>query len=240
MKLLNMIVSESIAGFKEMLFPEVCVCCGLPTHSDGNMMCPFCQDSAFDKAMLSGVKSGKGVILPNEIDFQYALWKYDKAGGLQKIMRMIKYGGMGRLGFELGVLLGTEFRKSTIWDHLMSSEHIPVLLPVPLHPKKKRYRGYNQAQLIASGVSEVTGIPLVHEESVVRHRFTITQTGQNLQGRMKNLQEAFKVLRPEDIAQKRVIIIDDVFTTGATAFALSNILKDAGMDKSGILTVCMA
>ena len=122
----------------------------------------------------------------------------------------------------------------------MSSEHIPILLPVPLHPKKKRYRGYNQAQLIASGVAEVTGIPIIHEESVVRHRFTITQTGQNLQGRMKNLQEAFKVLRPEDIAQKRVIIIDDVFTTGATAFALSNILKKEGMNKSGILTVCMA
>ncbi len=235
-----MIVSESIAGFKEMLFPEVCVCCGLPTHSDGNMMCPFCQDSAFDKAMLSGLKSGKGVILPDEIDFQYALWKYDKAGGLQKIMRMIKYGGMGRLGFELGVLLGSEFMKSSIWDQLLSSESKPILLAVPLHPKKKRYRGYNQAQLIASGVSEITGIPMIHEDSVVRHRFTITQTGQNLQGRMKNLQEAFRVQRQEEISGRRIIIIDDVFTTGATAFALSKILNDSGMDKSGILTVCMA
>lgn len=240
MKLLNMIVSESIAGFKEMLFPEVCVCCGLPTHSDGNMMCPFCQESAFDKAMLVGVKSGKGVILPNEIDFQYALWKYDKAGGLQKIMRMIKYGGMGRLGFELGVLVGSEFRKSTIWEVLSNSEIETVLLPVPLHPKKKRYRGYNQAQLIASGVSEITGLPVLTDDVVIRHRFTITQTGQNLEGRMKNLKEAFKVQVPEQIEGKTVIIIDDVFTTGATAFALSQILKDYGMNKSGILTVCMA
>jgi ComF family protein len=240
MKLLNMIVSESIAGFKEMLFPEVCVCCGLPTHSDGNMMCPFCQDSAFDKAMLVGVKSGKGVILPNEIDFQYALWKYDKAGGLQKIMRMIKYGGMGRLGFELGVLVGSEFMKSTIWDQLVCQKVEPVLLPVPLHPKKKRYRGYNQAQLIATGVSEITGIPIMDEHIVVRNKFTITQTGQNLEGRMKNLQEAFKVQQPNQVSGKRVIIIDDVFTTGATAFALSKILKDSGMEKSGILTVCMA
>jgi ComF family protein len=235
-----MIVSESIAGFKEMLFPEVCVCCGLPTHSDGNMMCPFCQESAFDKAMLSGVKSGKGVILPNEIDFQYALWKYDKAGGLQKIMRMIKYGGMGRLGFELGVLLGSEFRKSTIWAQLEATEIEVALLPVPLHPKKKRYRGYNQAQLIATGVSEVTGIPVLREEAVIRHKFTITQTGQNLDGRMKNLKEAFRVQFPDDVKGKRIIIIDDVFTTGATAFALSKILKDSEMDKSGILTVCMA
>jgi ComF family protein len=240
MKLLNLIVSESIAGFKEMLYPQVCVCCGLPTQSDGNLMCPFCQDTAFDKAMLAGLKSGKNVILPNEIDFQFALWNYDKAGGLQKMMRMIKYGGMGRLGFEMGVLLGTEFKKSSIWDELMSVQPFPMLLPVPLHPKKKRYRGYNQAQVIASGVSEVTGIPIMHEESVVRHRFTITQTGQNLQGRMKNLQDAFKVSRPEDINGKRIVIIDDVFTTGATVFALSNILKDKGMCGSGILTVCMA
>jgi predicted amidophosphoribosyltransferase len=240
MKILSTIVSESIAGFREMLFPEVCICCGSPTHADGNLMCPFCQDSAFDKAMPPSAKSCKGVILPNEIGFQFALWRYDKGGSLQKMMRMVKYGGMGRLGFEMGVIAGYSLKNSMIIHQLEQHHDQIVLLPVPLHPKKKRYRGYNQAQLIALGLAEVTGFPILSEDTVVRHKFTATQTGHSLNGRMSNLVEAFKVQKPMDLKDRLIIIVDDVFTTGATCFALTEVIKPVGIQSVGIVTIAMA
>lgn len=239
MKILSTIVSESIAGFKEMLFPEVCVCCGCPTPSDGNMLCPFCQGSAFDPANFYGNSSCPGVILPEGISFQYALWKYDKGGELQRMLHLIKYGGMGRLGFELGVLTGSSLVGTKFWSAYSSRDSV-FLLPVPLHPKKKRIRGYNQAELVATGISEVTGIPLVAEHSVIRHRYTVTQTGFDLQGRLKNLSNAFKVDQIESIKDKLIIIVDDVFTTGATSYALARILKESGVKEMGIITVAFA
>lgn len=239
MKIISTIVSESIAGFKEMLFPEVCVCCGCPTPNDGNMLCPFCQDSAFDPANHYGNSSCPGVVLPEGILFQYALWKYDKGGVLQRMLHLVKYGGIGRLGFEMGVLTGTSLLGTKFWSSFSSYSSIG-LLPVPLHPKKKRIRGYNQAELVATGISEVTGIPLIPENIVVRQRFTGTQTGHDLQGRLKNLTDAFRVDDLDSVQDKFIIIVDDVFTTGATSYALAQVLKQSGVKEMGILTVAFA
>ena len=236
MKILSTIVSESIAGFKEMLFPEVCVCCGCPTLNDGNMLCPFCQDSAFDPANYYGNSSCPGVILPEGILFQYALWKYDKGGVLQRMLHLVKYGGIGRLGFEMGVLTGSALVGTKFWSSFSTHSSIG-LLPVP---KKKRLRGYNQAELVATGISEVTGIPLIPENMVVRQRYTGTQTGHDLQGRLKNLSEAFRVDQQESVKDKLIIIVDDVFTTGATSYALAQVLKESGVNEMGILTVAFA
>lgn len=239
MKILSTIVSESIAGFKEMLFPEVCVCCGSPTSFDATMLCPFCQDSAFDPANYYGNSSCPEVILPEGILFQYALWKYDKGGTLQRMLHLVKYSGIGRLGFEMGVLTGASLVGTKFWSGFSTRGSIG-LLPVPLHPKKKRLRGYNQAELVAIGISEVTGIPLIPENLVVRQRFTGTQTGHDLQGRMKNLSDAFRVEQKESIQDKLIIIVDDVFTTGATCYALAQVLKESGVKEIGILTVAFA
>ena len=86
----------------------------------------------------------------------------------------------------------------------------------------------------------MTGIPLIPENMVVRQRYTGTQTGHDLQGRLKNLSEAFRVDQQESVKDKLIIIVDDVFTTGATSYALAQVLKESGVNEMGILTVAFA
>ncbi len=238
-RILSSIVSESISGFKDMLFPQVCVCCGMSMQPDSGMLCPFCEESGFDPAIGSDDMNCPGVILPEGVLFQYAHWKYDKGGNLQRILHLIKYGGLGSLGQELGVLSGVGFKKTKIWTE-QHPQQDGYLLAVPLHNRKRRIRGYNQAELIAQGVSESTGIMLLDKEVVQRTRFTATQTGHDLKGRMNNLADAFVVREPEKIHGKLVIIVDDVFTTGATVYSLAGTLLKSGAASVGIITIAFA
>jgi predicted amidophosphoribosyltransferase len=238
-KLLQDIVSESIAGFKSMLFPDVCLSCGDPGIQGGSMLCPFCQESQFDSANPFNSTSCPGVILPEGIRFQFALWKYDKGGVLQKLLHSIKYGGMGKLGFELGQLTANALL-SQHWWHSVSQNMDIVLLPIPLHPKKKRMRGFNQAEVIAMGMSNVLGIETVEEGLVLRTRFTNTQTGHSLLGRLNNLKDAFQITDWSKLSDKYIIIVDDVFTTGATTFALASAFEHCGVAGLGITTVAFA
>lgn len=238
MKLIQEIVSESIRGFRGMLFPEVCVCCGTPALNGSDLLCSFCQEEKFDPAMPSGGISCPGVILPEDVMFQYALWKFDKGGSLQKLLHLVKYAGYGKLAYEMGQLTGISFAQSELYE-LCNPEHTR-LLPVPLHPRKKRIRGFNQAEVIADGFSEATGIPVLTEEIIKRAKYTYTQTSRDLDGRMKNLENVFVVSDPGIAGIGSMIIIDDVFTTGATAYSLTRELRKSGVHQIGIVTVAFA
>lgn len=238
-KLLQNIVSESIAGFKSMLFPDVCLSCGDPGIQGGRLLCPFCQESQFDYANPFNSTSCPGVILPEGIRFQFALWKYDKGGILQKLLHSIKYGGMGKLGFELGQLTANALQTQQWWQSISLNMDI-VLLPIPLHPQKKRMRGFNQAEMIAMGMSHVLGVDSIEEGVVQRTRFTKTQTGHSLLGRLKNLKDAFHITDKLKFRNKYIIIVDDVFTTGATTFALATEFEQCDIAGQGIATVAFA
>lgn len=101
-------------------------------------------------------------------------------------------------------------------------------------------RGYNQAFYIAKGVAEVTNLKILPKDAVVRNRNTKTQTGFSLEKRRKNIQGAFTVSDPEVVKETVCVIIDDVFTTGATTFELSRVLKKAGSLDLLIATVAQA
>jgi ComF family protein len=106
------------------------------------------------------------------------------------------------------------------------------LVPIPLHRRKLRERGYNQAELIAGGMCEVTGIP-VRSDLVRRMKFTQTQTMLSLEERKKNMDDAFEVRASElrQIKGKTVILIDDIITTGATIESCGRELRQAGATK---------
>ncbi len=99
-------------------------------------------------------------------------------------------------------------------------EGIDVMIPVPLHYRKQRIRGYNQSEWITRGVSRVTGIH-VDTSLVIREKPTETQTRKSVYERWENVEGGFKLLRPDGLAGKHVLIIDDVLTTGATRRCVS-------------------
>lgn len=223
-------------GFYEVIFPHVCLICGLKLSSSEQFICPVCVRDRFDLANSEGKQVSSDTILPEGITLQHALWNFDKGGFLQDLLHSLKYHRLTGLGIDLGVALGNSVKRNPFFK---SNEH-SLLIPVPLHPKKRRMRGYNQAKFIAEGVKMATKIPVCSNEDVQRIKNTKTQTGFSLEKRRENIGKAFVVKNEDSIKGKECIIVDDVFTTGATAFELAETLKNSGVIKIMIITVAQA
>lgn len=104
---------------------------------------------------------------------------------------------------------------------------IDAIVPVPLHPRKQRHREFNQAEYLAAGVSRAVGVPVL-KRNLRRIKDTSTQTKLDAESRMKNLRDAFAVRDETAFTGKRVVILDDVFTTGATMDSCAKVLRRAG------------
>jgi ComF family protein len=115
-----------------------------------------------------------------------------------------------------------------------------LIVPVPLHPERERERGFNQATLLARTLAQQTRLPL-DEWSLARVAHTTQhRAGMDARARHETVEAAFEVVRPRLIAGERVLLIDDVFTTGATVAACAHALKAAGADEVFVLTVARA
>ena len=221
-------------GLSEILFPSVCSVCGHALSSAEAHVCNFCIRNKFELAS-SGNATTSDVILPEGIEVQYALWNFDKGGYLQDLLHDLKYNRLTGIGTDMGKALANQFRK-----HHTVDPGSTILLPVPLHPAKFRKRGYNQAFYIALGMKKIMGIPIVKPADVIRIKNTKTQTGFSLEKRRENINKAFEIRNPEAITGKTCIIVDDVFTTGATTFELAGELINVGAGKIMITTVAQA
>ena len=115
-----------------------------------------------------------------------------------------------------------------------------LIIPVPLHPDRERERGFNQAALLTHELARLSKLPL-DEHSVVRRVHTERhRAGMDARSRRESVADAFAVRHPDAIAAKRVLLIDDVFTTGATVSACAAALSGAGAEKVFVLTVARA
>jgi ComF family protein len=218
---------EFLKSLHNIIFPHICVCCGLALEKGDLHLCHVCLNRRFDPP------EEFPEILPEGIESRIALWQFDKGGYLQHLLHCLKYERIAGIGVELGVQLGFKLRDRVTSDH-------PILIPVPLHSKKERMRGYNQARLIAMGISERTGWEVIPEKSLIRNRFTQTQTGLTLEQRNKNLSGSFELKDIKDLRDRYPIIVDDVYTTGATTFELFKIFKINGFNKAAIATIAQA
>ena len=148
-----------------------------------------------------------------------ALMSYKKANRTQKILHNLKYKGQK----EIGAILGEYFGGQLLTEERYRG--IQYILPIPLHPKKQRKRGYNQSEWIAKGLSQGMGIPYLTDVQI-RSQFTDTQTKKSRFARWQNVKEVFEVRNPEKIAYTHVLVCDDVLTTGATTEAAIRKLLD--------------
>ena len=115
-----------------------------------------------------------------------------------------------------------------------------VIIPVPLHHDRERQRGFNQACILARELSRLSRLP-IDEHSVVRRIHTERhRAGMDAKARRQSVANAFTIRHPKSIAGQRVLLIDDVFTTGATVSACASVLKDAGAEEVFVLTVAKA
>jgi ComF family protein len=146
---------------------------------------------------------------------------------IQDAIHLFKYRGKVALAGALGSLLRQAWQKPADTD---------VLMPVPLHPSRLREREYNQSLLLADQLNRDLRLPLVYD-NLVRQRATPPQTELSRSERLANLRRCFAVQRPEEVEGKRVLLVDDVMTTGTTVNECAKVLRKAGADEVFVVTL---
>ncbi|MEJ5994803.1 ComF family protein [Pedobacter sp. Du54] len=215
-----------------LLFPNLCSGCGNSLHTSEKAICTHClYDLPYTDFHLN--KSNRvAKQLWSRLPFEaaMAMLYFKKGTKIQNLIHNLKYNGKTEVGHTLGNLLGQRL--------LLSEQYkaIDYIVPVPLHPKKERTRGYNQSVCIAEGISEVFGVP-IHKTLLIRKKITETQTRKSRFIRYENMLSVFEVLAAEQLQRKHVLLVDDVITTGATLEACGNVLISGGVDKLSIACI---
>lgn len=219
-----------LADLLKIAFPKNCVSCKNTLLNGENQICIVCSIGIHHfSEEISKNNSMSQPLEPNIIEKIGALWEFDKKGKVQEILYELKYNGNKSLGNHLGELIGIKLRSTEIF--------FEEIIPVPLHKKKLKKRGYNQAEILGKGVSEITGVPI--NNLLIRNRNTETQTKKSKQERIANIKNAFSVNPKIKKMPGHVLLVDDVFTTGVTIQECISTLKRENVDVK-ISVFCLA
>jgi ComF family protein len=228
------LVQEIKRGLLDLLFPPRCVGC----RETGVLLCARCRDGfelveppfcpRCGRPMTSGRLCPLCQRHPLQIDGIRSVAYFD--GTLREAIHGFKYHNLQDLAIPLGRLMGDYWEKNSL--------PAEVIVPVPLHPGRLRERGYNQAALLARELGKSIGLP-VWENDLVRVRATRPQVKLNAQERRENVNDAFRCSNA-GLKDKRVLLIDDVCTTGATLEACGIALRQVGARSVWAFTLARA
>ncbi len=226
--------SNYYKGFLDVLYPRNCTVCQAALHQSEIHLCINCQlllpVISWNDPEINVFKSRFWGRV--EVRQCYAYLRYDKSLSIKRILMEIKYKGNKELAEFLGKCMGKCFLEN-------NSVSFDSVIPVPLHPKKEKLRGFNQSEKIAMGFSESTGINL-DTQSVIRVKNTKTQTKMDRKERWENVKTIFSAIDQEKIKDKKIIILDDVVTTGSTLESLAETVLKAGAAEINFVVLAIA
>ena len=215
-----------------LFFPHVCAGCGTDNIGSSNLLCLRCLDAlpVTNFHMHSGNQVEKIFWGRLPVTHASSLCYFNSGSIIQSLLHQLKYRGNKELGHYLGRIMGETLVQSNRFSK------IDALIPLPLFPAREKKRGYNQAELLCNGMSEVMDVPVL-SRVIRRDTETATQTKKNRIERWQNMDGRFSLIRPELIADKHIILVDDVITTGATLEACGQSLLSTGNTKLSIVTL---
>lgn len=222
--------TELWEDFVSLVFPKICIHCGIPLVKQEDHICTKCR--------LSLPKTDYHTFIDNPLKSKFvyepkiksvaAYLHFNKKGLAQSLIHHLKYKGEKDIGETLGRWYGH--------DLLDCGWKLDLIIPVPLHVSKLRKRGFNQSEHFAIGLSETLEIPL--DAQVVSRRVrTASQTRRSKVERWQNMESIYRVQTSMLLREKDVLVVDDVLTTGATIGELVSVLVDAGVRSVRILTI---
>ncbi len=216
----------------QLLFPNLCTGCDQPLLKSEQLLCLNCRyDLPYtDFQLYADNPVARQLWGRIPCAFAMAMLYFNKGSRVQRILHELKYKGKPELGVLLGELLAERLRDQPLMPE------IDLVIPVPLHKKRQRQRGYNQSACIAEGLAKALAIP-VYKDVLLKTKSTSSQTKKGRFSRYENLRSAFLVHDEGLIAGKNVLIIDDVITTGATLEACGSALHDAGIKSLSVAAV---
>ncbi len=229
------LLARLFGGAVDLLYPPNCVICGTQLAEGEKHLCatclqrlplirgPRCPKCCRPIRTRGGTNDLCGACrlqLDALIDRIVAAGEY--RDGLRQLIHLYKYDRHQFLASVLGGLVAGQA------DEMGILRDIDILVPIPLHWTRKRWRGFNQARGITRHLSGPTRIPILPARDFRRTRRTTPQVQLNAAGRTANIRGAFTVRRDERIRGKRVALVDDVLTTGATSHECARVLRRAG------------
>ena len=238
----------ALAQVLDFLYPPRCTACGIALGAEaGRRVCARCVElvermpeprcevcgGALESATSDASQCARCLAHPPRYRIARAIARYrttaeDEPGSLPALIRRHKYGLDQSVGRALVEYMGDELP--------VSADDYDVVIPVPLHWRRLWWRGFNQAALLGAEVANRLNLPL-DTTAMSRRRFTTPQTSRHHDERIKNVRRAFAVTHPERINNRRVLLVDDVMTTGATVDECARVLLAAGATRVDVFTL---
>ena len=238
-----MTLSAALSDLSEVIFPPQCLGCKEILHPfNGQIFCASCNNKI--KFISGSICSVCGTTFPDSpaeshlcgeclekipyFSFARAVFSYEEI--ILNAIHQFKY----KRNMSIGETLAS-FMADFYFPDIDFTDY-SLIVPVPLHVKRLRERGFNQSLILARAIEGKRKIP-VDFSLLKRHKFTLTQTGSNKKERKQNIKGAFEIRNPKKILGKNIILIDDVYTTGATVNECAKTLIKAGTRKVSVLTL---
>ena len=204
----------------KLIYPDVCAFCN---KIQKESLCKKCEEKI--------KKYKKDIVIRSKNNY------------FEELISIFKYEGLIREKIIQYKFQDKSYIYNTFAKIILKNEKVcglfkkyDIIIPVPIHRKRKLQRGYNQTQLIAKEIAKNIDIKLC-DDVLVKSKNTIAQSKLNKNKRKQNIKNAFKVLNLEKIQGKNILLFDDIFTTGSTVNECSKILKKAGAKTVGVLTI---
>ena len=229
-----MTIRDWLHSILNLFYPRVCAACGEVLLKDEETVCLKCRFLLPKTGYENHADNPLAQSFYGRVRFHAvtACYFFAKSGKVQHLIHQLKYKGNKEAGAFLGQQLGETIKDAPLF------QGIDYLIPVPLHPKRERKRGYNQSLMIARGISEVTGIA-IGDKYLVRAVNTATQTKKSSEERFKNVKDIFEVRFADELKGKHVLLVDDVLTTGATLESCAHQLENIpGITISAATAAC--
>lgn len=206
-----MLLQNPVRSLTNLFFPRLCTGCGNDLFGEDEVLCLECIDKLpttnFHLHSNNPVEKIFWGRIPLVSASSYLYFTKDSL--LQHLLHAFKYSGAKEIGLYFGRCMGKSFLRSNRFNH------IDALIPLPLHPRKERKRGYNQATVLCEGIAEIMEIPIL-KDAILRPTATQTQTHKNRIRRWENIEGKFLLSDSNAVSNKHILLIDDVVTTGAT------------------------
>lgn len=227
-RLLNTYLSD----FLSLFYPNLCIGCDRVLPKGGKYLCPKClynlpKTRTHELEVPLFKEKFEGLVQLRDI---LVYIHFHKNGLTQKVLHELKYGNMP----DVGEMMGKRYAYDLL--HAGLGNAFDLIVPVPLHPKRLKQRGYNQSEYFGKGLSIVLGIPM-NTSDLIKVKHIDSQTKKNKLNRIKRVEGVFDVVDNNALRNKRILLVDDLLTTGSTLVACLEVLGNCEPKSMSIATI---